>query len=167
MGLAEARLDELAKARELAARLINPGVASTAALLAIHARTGYGIYVVREAGEVTGFVALVFLNAAGLAAVETDTFNTLRPSLDHITAAGEEPVACYGWGVAAATREAAAICIAGCQAAAKAMPFAYFARAVTPSGHRALTEKVGFVPYPGSKSGLLWLSPNRKSRSAA
>jgi len=157
IGMFDARPDEIGPMREMAAALIGPGIASEDAMASVFARTGYGIYLVREDGRITGVVALIMLNAAGLAAVEDDSFDPLDPNLAHVILPGESPAAVYSWGIAAATREAAKTAIAGCwimRAAAPYIPF--FVRAATESGRRLLTEKMPFTAYPGSTSGLLW-----------
>jgi hypothetical protein len=157
LGFAEAGVNELGAIRALAAGLISPHVAGEAALHALHSRTGYGFYVLREEGWITGLIALVLLNEAGLAAVRSETFNALDPSLEHAVARNEEPAAVYGWGIAGATREAAKVIVEGSWAVLAALPEQpFFVRAATEAGRRLLTEKMSFVPYPGSTTGLLW-----------
>lgn len=167
IGVDEADAGDLAQARALAAALINPAIAPEEAIRAIHTRSGCGIYLVREGGAVAGIIAMVLLNRAGLAAVEQDVFNPLTPALEHVAQAHEEPAAVYGWGVAGATREAARVVVHGSHVALETIRQPYFARAATEAGHRMLTSKLGFIPYPGSTSGLLWREPHGQARRAA
>jgi hypothetical protein len=155
--MAEARAGELGAIRALAAGTISPDVACEEALHALYRRTGYGFYVAREGGSIDALIALVLLNEAGFDAIRRETFNALNPSLDHATRADEEPVAVYGWGIAAATREAARVVVDCGWAVLEALPEQpFFGRAATDAGRRLLTQKMRFVPYPGSNTSLLW-----------
>jgi len=157
LGMTEASAGELGAIRALAAGTISPDVASEDALHALHRRTGYGFYVAREGGSIGALIALALLNQAGFTAIRGEKFNSLAPSLDHAARADEEPVAVYGWGIAAATREAAMTVVDGGWAVLTALPEQpFFARAATDAGLRLLTQKMRFVPYPGSTTGLLW-----------
>jgi hypothetical protein len=168
IGMVPAGGGELGAVRDLAARLIGPDIASEAVLSAIHRRTGYGFYVAREAGRLSAVMALVLLNGAGLAAVRADTFNSLEPDPAHAVSPSEAPEGVYGWGVAAATRESAGVLVASSWAVLDVVPKPYFARAATEAGRRMLTAKMGFVPYPGSTTGLLWWdAAERVARRAA
>ena len=157
IGMFDAELDEIGAARALAAQLIGPCIADEETLKAIYLRSGYGVYVVREYGRVAGVLALIFLNRAGLRAVEADTFDPLRPPIEMAVLPHEEPAAVYAWGIAAATREAAGILVSGSWALGAAVPDQpFFVRAATAAGRRLLTEKMAFEPHPGSTTGLLW-----------
>lgn len=168
VGMFDALPGELAQVRALAARLISPNVASERSLRAIHRRTGYGVYVTRGEGEVTGFLAFVLVDPAGLAAIEADAFDPLRPQLEYVVPAGEEPAAVYCWGIAASTPRTAARLVQGSWAARAALPDRpYFVRAATDAGRRLLTRNMNFTPYPGSESGLLWWPVYDAGRRAA
>lgn len=157
IGMFDARADELGPARALAAELIGPCIATEETLAAIYARSGYGVYVVREEGRVAGVLALIFLNAAGLAAIEDDSFDALAPRVDYAVLPHEKPAAIYAWGIAAGSRDAAKVLVKGSWALGQAVPRQpFFVRAATDAGRRLLTEKMNFNPYPGSTSGLLW-----------
>ena len=157
MGLVDAPLETLGAVRDMAAGLIGEGIASTEALTSVCAHTGYGIYLAREEGLPTGVVALIMLNARGLAAVKDDSFDPLAPDLALVAGPNEAPAAVYSWGIAAATREAAKACVQGCWEMRAEAPFIpFFVRAATEAGRRLLTEKLRFVPYPGTTTGLLW-----------
>lgn len=167
IGMVPARLDETGAIRDLAARLIGPNIADEAALASIHRRTGYGFYVAREAGALSAVMALVLLNAVGLAAVRADTFNSLRPDPAQAVLPHEAPQAVYGWGIAAATRESARVLVESSWAVLDVVRRPFFVRAATEAGRRMLTEKMSFVPYPGSTSGLLWWDAAERQRRAA
>lgn len=168
LGVFDAEPDELGQVRTLAADLISPGVASLSTIQAVHARTGYGIYVVREEGKVAGWLALVMLNDAGLAAVEDDSFDPIEPDLRYLTSPFETPVAVYSWGIATASRPAAKSLIEACWVVREQMPdIPFFVRASTEAGRRMLTEKLYFVGYPGTASGLLWWRRLEQARRAA
>jgi len=168
LGVFDAEPEELGQVRELAASLISPDVASLQTIQAVHERTGYGIYVVREAGAVAGWLALVMLNEAGLAAVEDDSFDPVNPDLRYLTSPFETPVAVYSWGIATASRPAAQALIESCWAIRRCLPdIPFFVRAATASGQRLLTEKLSFVSYPGTATGLLWWRRLDQARRAA
>ncbi|HEX5776739.1 MAG TPA: hypothetical protein VFX95_08685 [Caulobacteraceae bacterium] len=167
IGMAPVRVDELGAVRDLAARLISPDIAGEEALRRVHRRTGYGFYVAREAGVMSAVMALVLLNGAGLAAVQAETFDPLAPDPAHAVAPPEAPQAVYGWGIAAATRESAAVLVASNWAVLDVIPRPFFVRAATEAGRRMLTQKMSFVPYPGSTTGLLWWDAAARQRRAA
>lgn len=166
IGMAPARSGDIGAIRGFAAGLIGPTIASEAALRGVFDRTGYGFYVTREAGVLSAVMALVLLNGAGLAAVRSGAFDPLQPDPAHVALPFEAPEAVYGWGVAAATRDGARKLIAGSWAVLDIVPKPYFARAATDAGRRLLTEKMGFVPYPGPDTGLLWWDSHRRRRAA-
>lgn len=167
IGMAPVGADELGAVRDLAAHLISPNIAGEAALRRVHRRTGYGFYVAREAGVLSAVMALVLLNAAGLAAVRAETFDPLLPDPAHAVLPHEAPQGVYGWGVAAATRASAAVLVASCWAVLDVIPRPFFVRAATGAGRRMLTEKMSFVAYPGSTTGLMWWDAADRQRRAA
>jgi hypothetical protein len=169
LGAAEAAPADIAEMRALAARLIGPEIASEQTLRTIHARTGYGFYVVREEGRIAAVLALIMLNGLGLDAMGRGLFDTLSPSPGHAARPDENPVAVYGWGVAGSSREHATAIVNACKTAREAAPeLPFFARAATDAGRRLLTEKMAFRPYPGSSNGVLWWDRyDRETRRAA
>lgn len=166
VGMTPAGDGELGAVRDLAARLIGPEIAAEPALRAILRRQGCGFYVAREDGVLTALMALVLLNEPGLAAVRAEAFDPIRPDPAHAVRPGETPLAVYGWGIAAATRESARVLVAGSWAVLDAAPVPFFARAATEAGRRLLTEKMRFAPYPGSTTGLLWWDAAERRRAA-
>lgn len=160
---------DIAEARTFAAKLIGPNIVAAAALQRVHERSGAGLFLAREEGRLTGVLAFVLLNPAGLAAVWDQSFNAVDPEPAHVVAAGQEPVAVYGWGVAATTKPSAVRLIDGARAmgadAAAGLP--YFARPTTEAGHRLMRERLNFVDCPGSTTGLVWLPPAHLREVAA
>lgn len=168
LGLHPARTDEFGAIHRLGSGLIGAGVAGEDALRAVHRRQRCGFYVVREDGRVTGAMALVLLNAAGLEAVCTDRFDANHPDPAHEILPGEAPVAVYGWGIAAANHDAARSIVACCWALLDTIAAPFFLRAATEAGRRLFTDKMEFAPYPGSTTGLLWWDvSDRRARRAA
>jgi hypothetical protein len=150
---------EISAARAFAAQLIGEGIVTQDDLERVHHLSGgAALYVAREDGALTGVLAFVLLNAAGLRAVETDTFNALAPAERHVAGPGETARAFYGWGVAATTKPSARRVIDGARAimtgAVGHLP--KFARPTTEAGHRLMRERLGFVDLPGCTSGLVW-----------
>jgi len=160
---------DIAAARTFAAELIGPDIVSAEALQRVHERSGAGLFLAREEGALTGVLAFVLLNQAGLDAVWAEAFDAVDPSPSHVSPAGENPAALYGWGVAAITKPSAARLIEGARAmwASAVMGLPYFARPTTPKGERLMRERLNFEDCPGSTSGLVWLPPGRAQRVAA
>ncbi|WP_374570002.1 hypothetical protein [Phenylobacterium sp.] len=160
---------DIAEARDFAADLIGPAIVSAEALQRVHERSGAGLFLAREEGTLTGVLAFVLLNRAGLDAVWAETFEAVDPAASHVNAAGEDPAALYGWGVAATTKPSAARLIEGARAmwAGAVMGLPYFARPTTPKGERLMRERLNFEDCPGSTTGLVWLPPDRVRKEAA
>lgn len=168
LGLYPARTDEFSAIHRLGSGLIGAGVASEDALRTVHRRQRCGFYVTREGGRVTGAMALVLLNQAGLEAVCTDRFDANHPDPGHEILPGEAPVAVYGWGIAAENRNAAGSIVASCRALRDILPVPFFLRAATGAGRRLFAGKMEFTPYRGSTTGLLWWDGcGRQARRAA
>jgi hypothetical protein len=51
--------------------------------------------------DMIGCCTFLFPNIAGLAALQSDSLDTLDPRLDLLTPGGEKPAAIYGWGIVA------------------------------------------------------------------
>jgi hypothetical protein len=160
-GVIPAWPEEIAEAHALAARLISGKIASAATLARVHARTGAGVFTVRDEGVLTAVVALVMLSDEGRQAVWRDEFDAVRPADRHVLRRGGEPAGVYGWGVAATSHDAAKRIVQGyLQACRSAVPhLAFFGRPVTPDGKRLMVERLGFTPVPGSTTGLTWIEP--------
>ena len=160
---------EVAEARQFAARLIGGDIVSPEGLQMVHERSGAGLFVYRDDEELTGVLAIILLSDAGLRAMCDETFDALSPDPLHVARADEEPAGLYGWGIAATRKMTARRLVDGLSAIANNAVghLPYFARAATPQGERLLIERLGFRPYPGSRTGLLQLAPYLGGRIAA
>lgn len=150
---------EIPAARAFAAQLIGKGIVTAADLERVHRLTGgAALYTTYEDGPLSGVLAFVLLNAAGLEAVRAGAFNALSPFAGHVARPGEPARAFYGWGVAATTKASARRVVDGARAilggAVGHLP--KFARPTTEAGHRLMRERLGFVDLPGSRDGLVW-----------
>ena len=151
--------DEISAVRAFAAQLIGEGIVTAHDLERVHRLSGEAaLYVAREDGALTGVLAFVLLNAAGLQAVRADAFDALSPAAEHVAGPGEAACAFYGWGVAATTKPSARRVIDGARAimAGAVGHLPKFARPTTEAGHRLMRERLGFVDLPGSNDGLVW-----------
>ena len=168
-GLRAARAHEVAPAHALARALIGEGIVAAEDLGRVHARTGAGLFVALEDGALTGVLAFVLLNAAGHAAVLTETFDALSPAEAHIAGRDQPASGFYGWGVAATTRTSAHQLIEGSRAMGRSSVghLPYYARPTTPKGERLMRERLGFIDVPGSTSGLVWAPPGGWTAAAA
>lgn len=150
---------DAAAARAFAAQLIGEGIVTAADLDRVHRLSGgAALFVTREDGALSGVLAFVLLNAAGLQAVRDGAFNALSPSADHVAGPREAARAFYGWGVAATTKTSARRVVDGARAimAGAVGHLPKFARPTTEAGHRLMRERLGFVDLPGSNDGLVW-----------
>ena len=152
---------ELVEAHAFAARLIGGKIASAHALGRVHVRTGSGLFVYRENGELTGVVALVLLSERGLKAVCADDFDALEPAVGHVARRDHEPAGVYAWGIAASNHPAAKRMMdaLGIMVRDSIPHLAFFGRVATEAGRRLVVERIGFKPVPGSTSDLLWIEP--------
>lgn len=151
--------DDIVPARALAAALISPAIASAEGLARVHAHRP-AVFVARAGGEVTGVLAFVILNPAGLEAVMRGRFDTVEPAAAHLAADDEIAAGVYGWGVCAADKPSAQKVVEACKHlnanALASLP--QFARTATEAGRRLMYERLGFVDLPGS-GGLVWAPP--------
>ncbi|HEY3948314.1 hypothetical protein [Phenylobacterium sp.] len=154
-----ARTDGIRAARAFAAQLIGEGIVTAHDLERVHALSGEAaLYTTREDGALTGVLAFVLLNAAGLKAVREGGFDALSPAAAHVAGPGERACAFYGWGVAATTKTSARRVIDGARAimAGAVGHLPKFARPTTEAGHRLMRERLGFVDLPGCADDLVW-----------
>ena len=136
----------------------------------MHESTSVGVFLVKAGTDIEGIVAFAPLSAEGLAAILAGLFDPIDPAPRHLVVPGGELAALYGWGVAAANSNAARRLVAAYQAmVSEAIPtLPVFARAATLLGERLLTKRLGYRPYPGSMTGLLWTAPySERQRVAA
>lgn len=151
--------EEVPAARAFAAQLIGEGIVTAEDLDRVHRLSGgAALYITEEAGQLTGVLAFVLLNAAGLQAVREGGFDALSPAEGHVAGPREAACAFYGWGVAATTKPSARRVIDGAKAimAGAVGHLPKFARPTTEAGHRLMRERLGFVDLPGCDSGLVW-----------
>lgn len=110
-----------------------------------------------DAGQTDGFIALLFLNAAGYEALMYGRFSPAVPDPDHLAGADERACAIYVWCLAGATPQAQrAVVRAVTEARRKAFPdIALFARPMTREG-RMMTAA---LDAPGAGSAFLGWVP--------
>jgi hypothetical protein len=166
-GVVAAHGPEMREARELAARMIGGTIVSAEALDRVQAHSGCAVFVAHEAGELTGVLAFILLNAAGKAAVLRGEFDGANPDLAHVAAPDEVFCAVYGWGVCAATKETARRVVT---ASVETKPLSdhvpRYARPVTEAGARLMRDRLGYVDLPECP-GLVWLPPVAASAAEA
>jgi hypothetical protein len=146
-------------ANRLAAELIGGRVAQASTLAEVDAIHPGSILVHVEGGALTGLLAVLPLRRAGRDLLLDGSFDGLQPELKSIAPPKERPAAVYAWGCAARTR-AAARAVMGVTAAFPLEVYpdvAFYARAATPAGLRALTFSLGYAPVGGN--GLLRRNP--------
>jgi hypothetical protein len=163
LGLDFAREEDLPAARAVMVSLIGDTIATAETILAVHRRNPKSIIVFRENGEITGTTSFLLLRAAGLLSIATDKFNGLAPDMDLIAGLDETPIAAYGWGIAAKTRRAAAAVLVGIDRVRNDLypNIPFFARTLTADGQRVVCGRLRYLPFPRSKTGLLWSAPNQ------
>ena len=170
LGLRPAGSAALKAGRDLAVRLIGPRITSLARLQAVLRKSGTGAFAFHEAGELKGIFVFLLLNAAGRTALLADDFDGLAPDLGLLAGPSETPSAYYGWGFAGTSPAARTAVVMGADALRRdvMMDIPFFCRAATPAGRRAVTLKLGYRDFPGSRTGLLWSPPpGEDSRRAA
>jgi hypothetical protein len=158
-GVVAASGPEMSEARALAARMIGDGIVSAEALDRVQAHSGCAVFVAHEAGELTGVLAFLLLNAAGKAAVLRGDFDATDPDLAHVAGPDEVYCAAYGWGVCATSKDTARRILTG-SAATKHLTdhVPCYARPVTEAGERLMRERLGYVDLPECP-GMVWLPP--------
>jgi hypothetical protein len=160
---------EVLRGRDLAAELIGPDIATQNALQAVHQKNGLGMFVFRQEGVAQGFLGAILLRASGLAKIADDSFDALNPDLEDVCDRGEAPAAVYAWGFVAANRIASAAMVRGMMAlrddALPTVPF--FCRAATPEGAKVILGKMGYAPYPPSKTAILFKPAEVQSMECA
>jgi len=143
--------------REMAARMIHPGVASAATLRRIQARTRAAVFVQTQNEVVVGVSGALPLTPSGLGAVEGHQFEARDPADDHLCAPGDPLAAVYAWAFAATTRKAsAAVVMMMIRLREHYSDIPFFTRAVTPTGAKVVRGRMGYSPYPGAPDDLLW-----------
>jgi hypothetical protein len=125
------------------------------------------VSVCTQDGAVTGVMGMVALTPAGLQAVEAHLFDPKNPPVEFLCREGDALAAVYGWGLAATTRKASAIVLAGALKLRERFPdLPFFTRAATEAGAKVIFGRLGYAPYPGAPDNLLW-NPIRTSQERA
>jgi hypothetical protein len=164
-----AAADEIDEVQTFAADLIGPQIVQPQVLRRVQDHTGGALFLTRQGTLLTGAIAFVLLSKRGALAVQTDGFDAVNPRLSHLARSNEEPHAVYGWGIASTDKETTKRLLQSYEhVRTSVVPhLAWFARAVTPAGERLMLERLGYKPYAGSKTGLIWREPAAPRELAA
>ncbi len=167
-GAIAASPDEIVAAQAMAARRMKAAMTSAEAMAAVQARSGVGVFIVREAGDITGVMGLVLLSPAGRASVVADRFDALDPAMTDVCSRRDEPAAIYGWGIATLSHSATKILVeATCAMGQQVTPhLRWYMRTVTADGERLIMKRQGWRRVPRSSPGLIW-QPSLLERQAA
>lgn len=155
--------EDIARARDVGASMIGQTLASAHTLAATQEAAQAVVFGYRENGALTGMMALLPLNAAGLARLCEGTFDSRAPDLDTIARPGQEPACYYAWGIAATSKDASRALIRASSTLHTTLFWAIpsFTRAVTPEGAR-LMSSFGYRPFsPSDPELIIAPSPGR------
>ena len=145
---------DVADASTVAETALGGALASADIVLACQARTQRCFFIRRnEAGEASGFIALLFLNAQGFEALMYGRLSPDHPDLDQLTAPDERASAIYVWCLAGVSEaDKRAVVRAVTEARRKAFPHvALFARPMSREG-RMMTAALD-----APSAGAAWL----------
>ena len=167
-GAMPAAPDEVPLAQALAARRMKGPVASPEAMEAVRRRSGVGVLVAREGGEIAGVMGFVLLSPIGRASVIADRFDALDPEAADVCSRRDEPAAIYGWGIATISHTATKTLVeAACAMGRQVTPhLRWYMRVVTADGERLIMKRQGWRRVPRSRPGLIW-QPSLLEREAA
>ena len=167
-GAIHAAPHEIRAAQALAARRMNGPVASTETMAAVQQRSGVGVLIAREGGEITGVMGFVLLSPTGLDSVIADRFDALDPDPADVCSRREEPAAIYGWGIATTSHTATKTLVeAACAMGREVTPhLRWYMRVVSADGERLIMKRQGWRRVPRSSPGLIW-QPSLHEREAA
>jgi hypothetical protein len=159
-----ARLD----ARALAVTRIGPDIAPAQMAQSLNEKTGGCIFYQRSVTRIIGLLGFIPLRPEGLVALEADDFDGVDPPLQFVAAPGDLLAAVYGWVFVGSTPRAAATVISGMIAIRESLPLIpFYGRCATEEGRRVVTGRMGYVPVPGSRSGLVLNTPVNKELEVA
>lgn len=155
-GLEVLQADDIATARAIGAAMIGAELASAETLIMCEHAAEAVVFGYREAGALTGMMALLPLNARGHAQIEAAAFDAQAPALDLVARPGEAPSAYYAWGIAATSKEAARRMIKTSAALRRLLFWAIptYTRAVTDDGLR-LMSSFGYRPFTDKDPHLI------------
>lgn len=176
-GFELAGIHDIEEAHALVESLVAPPVACPDIMRRVQAKTGAGLFIMRQDGRITAVIGELALTPSGLHAVQTGAFDGLAPASEHLCAPGNIVSAMYCWGAAAATRRASAASVRAVVAARETtyadLPF--FTRAAQPKdadanagskGAHAAARRFGCTYYPGQPN-LLYSPGALKAGSVA
>jgi hypothetical protein len=141
---------------DLACRLIPSPIASVEVLADAHRRTGHSLFLWRENGEPTAFIACLSLTQTGAHAIRSGRFDGLKIAPDWITPFGPLVHAGYIWGLGGVTRRATFSAMRALRVM-RELFFAHidlFARATTPEG-RQIMAGFGYRAIAGPDPDVL------------
>lgn len=148
--------DDIARVRDVAAAMIGAELASAACLIECQRAARAVVFGYREASALTGMIALLPMNTAGLRELHEARFNAREPSTALIARPGEEPACYYAWGIAAFSKDAARALIRASAALHAQLFWAIpsFTRAATADGLR-LMSSFGYRPFGAADPALI------------
>lgn len=152
--------EQIAAFHALADRLIPCEIASVATITAIQAKSRSAVYVLREDGEATGFLAFFAFSEEGVRAVEEGRFHGVRVEPDWVCPPSHETRFGYVWGFGGASRRA---CFAVIKTG-RIMRDSFFphigayARAATPDGRKVM-EPLGYRVVSQADPGFYYAPP--------
>lgn len=160
-GLVPMNSTVLPAAGELAGASVGPAIVRRADFIAVDTITECTAFAYLDRGELVGALAIIPLRAQGLAALEADRFDGVRPDPDHLARPGEPAAAIYGWGIVGAGPRSRAAVLRGVDRLRRELLFdlPWYCRAATDDGARVILGRLGYAPVAGSTSGLFVSQP--------
>jgi hypothetical protein len=157
-----------ANAKALVVARVGADTASSDTAGALHARSGGCVFYLRDGDRVTGLFGFIPLKPEGLAALQADRFDGVRPPLNWVSEPQDPLAVIYGWVFVGSTARSAAAVVAGAMALREQLPaISWYARAATDDGLRFLTRRMGYAPLAASATGLLCSAPFDKELEVA
>ncbi len=153
-GVTLAGPNDILAGQALAAERIGEGTVSAAMLQSVQDITNCSVFVVREAGKVTGLTAFFLLRPEGMRAFAEGRFDTVNVNLDYVWRPREEPAGGYAWGFVASNDRAAGRVVKASIAIRETLLWALpgYTKAATDDGARLIYGTLGFEPVPGNDS---------------
>jgi hypothetical protein len=163
-GLAAPGAGDMEAARRLAADLMRHEVVSVETLRSVQRAQATATLVFRERGEITGVSGQLLLRQPAFSQLLAGVFDAVDVETDLLSRAGETPAVGYSWGIAGATRRAAAaVQFFGREVRARLFPaLVIFTRAVTPIGRHVATTRHGYKPLRAPDDDLMIRLPEAR-----
>lgn len=152
--------EDIVRFHALADRLIPCEIASVQTIAAIQEKSRSAVYILRENGETTGFLAFFAFSQAGVNAVEEGRFHGVRVEPDWVCPPSTDTRFGYVWGFGGASRRA---CFAVIKTG-RLMRDGFFphigayARAATPDGRKVM-EPLGYRVVSPADPGFYYAPP--------